>query len=295
MLSKKFFYRKESLFDEINVKKFLNKNFYAKFLVRSSLLNSKTINVLDTSTKIYNVSKSDLEGLLQKKISPLEGFSLNSHKTVYTNKRNTALRFESFLCNFSSSVNLLETVYQSFKCLQLKSASGQNSLIILKPIKGGFCSYCSGIIGFLPRSHGLMIMKKILFLSVKMKVTQNKHLLDYFHYFLALGKFTNKYFTPRLLFNLGQAVVYSRFKKNNFSSSSRKKKDFSTEYNFVFLFKNISENIQPLKKDRKENGALSSADAQSFVKNRIISTKNLKQKKLYKHIQNGEIKKIARK
>jgi hypothetical protein len=232
MLLKKFFYHKESLLAEINTKKFLSKNFYAKFLVRSNLLNLNTIKILDTSTKFYNVSEANLGGFLSTQ--PLDGFSLNARNAVYTNKRNSGLRFESFSCNFSSKFRLLETTYQSFKCLQ-QSANIQNSLLILKPIKGGFCSYYSGIVGFLPHSHGLMVVRKLLFLSTKPQVEAEK---NNFYYLLSQEKFTDKYFISRFPFDLGQAVIYSKFKKNNFSSTSRKKKDFSTKYNFVFLLKN---------------------------------------------------------
>jgi hypothetical protein len=237
MFAKKIFNHKELLSCEINTKKYLNTYFYTKSLVRSNLMNIK---VLDTSTNFYNIPRIDLDYLSLRKIPPLDGFSLFGRKTLYINKRNSVLRFESFLCGFSSQICLQETVYRFLLSLQQKSKNVQNSLIILKPIKGGFSSYCCGVIGFLPRSQGLLIMKKILFLSVKRQIKSEKSMLDFINGLLIKEKFINKYFLLRLPFNLGKATVYCRFKKNNFSLSHRKKKDFFAEYNFVFLFKNVN-------------------------------------------------------
>jgi hypothetical protein len=237
MLLKNFFYHRKSLFDEINTKKFLNKNFYEKLLVRSNLMDLKAIKVLDTDTKIYNVATVSLTRLIFNKTLNFEGFSLNTRKILYTNKRNNVLRFESFLCNFSSKYNMLRSIYKSFKCLQKKDGNSLNSIIILKPIKGGFSCYCTGVVGFIPHRHGLKILKKNFFFSIKAQVENVKQEFNCVNYFLSQGKFTDKYFTPRASFNLGKAELYSRYKRNNFSSSSRKKKDFANDYNFVFLFK----------------------------------------------------------
>lgn len=251
MLSKKIFYQKELLLCEINTKKFLNENLYEKFIVRSKLLGSEAINKLDTNTKTYNIRKTNLSRLISSKTSELEGYSLNARKTVYTNRRNNLLRFESFACNFSSSSAQLDNVYKSLKSSQLENKKINNSLMILKPIKGGFSSYCSGVLGFIPRTHGFMIMRKIPFILANRQIENKENTIKFF---VSPEKFSSRYFTPRMNFELGQAALYPKFEKYNFSSSNRKKNRFSTKYNFVFLSKKADKSlsIQRKKTEKKK-------------------------------------------
>jgi hypothetical protein len=237
MLLKKFFYHRKSLFGKINRKKFLLKNFYEKFLIRSNLMDSNTIKVLDTDTQIYNVQTANLARLVFNKTSNLEGFSFNARKILYANKRNNLLRFESFLCNFSSQHNVLENTYRSLKCFKKKNKSLLNPVIVLKPIKGGFRCYCSGAVGFLPGSQARKAKEKHFFFSIKKQVDDSNEKHNYINYILTEGKFTDKYFIPRILLKLSKAEISSRYKRKNFSASSRKKKYYGFGHNFVFILR----------------------------------------------------------
>lgn len=233
MLSKKLFIYKQSTIDNIVTKKILNKDIYGKYFVRSNLNDLKNIHVLDNNNALFNVPSTTYKSLYQNS-SISEGSSLNVKNFLYKNNKNNVLRFKSYLSSFIVEKNLLNSFFYSLKSLK-NSEQISNSLIVLRPVKGGFSCYSSGIVGFLPRSHGNFFFLRAMFfvLEEEDKITNLKFLSSSLD-------FNKKFFVLRLPFEMGKITIYSRFKRNNFSlSSRRKKKEFLNDYNFVFLSQRI--------------------------------------------------------
>jgi hypothetical protein len=259
MILKTFFNNKKPLFQDLIIKKSLNNNLYGKFFVRSSLEDSKSIRLIDNNSSFFNVSTNNLLKIIVNPRKTIEdGYSLNAKNFLYKNKQSNALRFRSFISNFTSRNNLLNSVLYSLKSLKPMNENLTNSLIVLKPIKGGFACYSSGIVGFLPRSHGLFFIIRTFFLLIK-NLNNKSKLLNLNSIFID-ENFNKKFFVFRLPFELGKITIYSRFKKNNFSLSSRKKKrEFLNDYNFVFL-------SQKIEKKYNKNKSLLDAKTKKITK-----------------------------
>ncbi len=232
MLIKKIFNKKELTLTEVVNKKCITKEVYGKYLVRSSLMDLKNLNILDNNSLFLNISNITLN---KNKLN--EGFSFNAKNFLYKNRKNSALRFNSFFSGLTAQENIIKSLYESLKSLKVTDKI-LNSIIILKPVKGGFACYSSGIVGFLPRSHGIFFMIRALLFLIK-DISFDRKLLN-INFLSNYFNFSKKFFVMRLPFELGKITIYSRFKKNNFSSTSRrKKKEFLNDYNFVFLSQKI--------------------------------------------------------
>lgn len=146
MLLKKIYATKEKTWDTFQDKKLLSKNSYNKFLVRSSLLENKNFNIVDGDSSFFNIPSSKLKKSLFFNKNKLEGSSFMGENIVYTNKLNNSLKFKSFSGNIKtknfSYVNSFRSLIKS------KKSKTENSLLILKSVKGGFICYSSGIVGF---------------------------------------------------------------------------------------------------------------------------------------------------
>jgi hypothetical protein len=241
MLLKLFFNTKHSVFDNILNKKLLNKNVYEKYFLRSNLLESKGIVVLDNDTSFFNVTEKNFATSYNVKFNSFEGCSMNIKKFLYKSKNFHFLRFQTLLFNFMNKNNYLLSFYESLANLNFEKTKNSihNSLFFLKPIKGGFFCYSLGLIGFLPRRHGLLSMRRILFclLSDNLlvnKISKLKFLLKKSHLF------NTKYFILRLPFKIGKITIPFRSKRNNFSLAiKKKKKTFAYHLNFVFLIQKL--------------------------------------------------------
>lgn len=221
------------LSDVIN-KKIVNQNLYAKHLIRNQIVDSNSIFMLDNNNNFSNISHLELSKFKSKQFEKFEGCSLNTESYIYKNKRNDALCFKSFLLSVLKSKNNLQLFYQSLQNLKNIDKGFSTSLIILKPVKGGFTCYSSGVLGFLPRSHGVFFLKLLLFSLINDSNVERKFLN-----FSFLGNrcnFSVRYFIFRLKFLLGKVTIYYQHKRKNFSKSTKKKKRTSlNNCNFVFL------------------------------------------------------------
>jgi ribosomal protein S1 len=238
MILKSFFNRNIDFFTKIQEKKILNYNVYGKSFLRSSL---DTINTIDSHFSFTTISKIQL-----KKINSNNhyiGSSINSEYCEYKNKLNHLLKFKSLSLNLiETNYSLISSFYNSLEFLNQNNIKSNCSLLVLKPKKGGYHCYSSGVIGFLPRSHGVFLFIET-FLSLYQDTFKEKKTLD-FNFLFNKNSFNNKFFSLRLLFHLGKVSFYPGQKKKNFSSALKyKKKKFLNSSNFVFLSKKIKKEI----------------------------------------------------
>ena len=231
MLLKKIYATKEKNWDTFQDKKLLSKNLYNKFLVRSSLLENKNFNIVDGDSSFFNFPSSKLKKSLFFNNNKLEGSSFVGENIIYTNKLNNSLKFKSFSGNIKtknfSYINSFRNLIKS------KKTKTENSLLILKPVKGGFICYSSGVVGFLPRSHAITSFLTIFF-SLS-GINEKRKLLERLNYSLSDKNFLKSNMGIRLPYNWGKAVLNSRFNKNSFIQGTRNK--FSNRLNFIFLSK----------------------------------------------------------
>ena len=261
MILKNFFSKNQSFLKEVVIKKILNKSVYEKSYIRGPLMDSKTIQLLDNNTSFYNLSAQNISKIYNKNIyKELEGLSLNTNSFFYKNRLNNNLKFRSFILNSIRYENLLDSFFNSLKTLQVSAKKRSASLLILKPVKGGFACYSSGIYGFLPRSHGVYFITKTLISILKDKQTSNRFLN--LIYLLTNSKTVKNSFLMRLEFILGKITLYLPVAKqdNFFSLSKKKKEDFINDYNFIFL----SQRVQKYKTIKKT--ILSNAKIKKIIK-----------------------------
>jgi hypothetical protein len=250
MLIKKIFNNRQELLLDMLTKKTMVKDIYGKLWVRSNLSGSKSIQVLDGNGAFFNVPTTSLVDISTKKTFSgnidLEGCSVNAKTFMYKNKRNSALRFQSSLFNQTAGHDLVKNIHHSLQGLKCVENSLVNSFIVLKPIKGGFAAYSSGVVGFLPKSHGLFFLKRALDFVIEDTLSTRK--LNNLGFLDNNYLFKTKYFVLRLPFESGKITIYARYKKNNFSAvAKRKKRNFLNDYNFIFLSQKIEKNSNKIK------------------------------------------------
>jgi hypothetical protein len=245
MVPKKIFSKNQSFLNEVVIKKILNKNLYEKSYIRGFLMDSKTIQIVDNNATFYNWISQGVSKIYNKSIS--EGSSLGADTFFYKNRLNSNLKFRSFMLNSIKSENLLDSFYNSLKTLEVGLKSCYPSLLVLKPLKGGFACYSSGIYGFLPRSHGVYFIAKTLVSILKDKEVSNR--LPNLSYLLQNSKTLKTSFLMRLEFLLGKVTFYLPASKQDsfFSLSKKRKEAFVNDYNFIFL----SQRVQKFKLNKK--------------------------------------------
>jgi len=244
MILKKIFSKFNSEIDNSSNKKVLSKIIYGKFLVRSPLLESTPLYVLDNDSTFFNVSSFKLKKFV-KLPEDLTGSSLLAKEFEYKNKLNKSLVIKNFIVKNDCSIKttLIDSFYST---LQLSRKHYLSSLLILNPIKGGFICYSSGITGFMPRSHATFAFSNALkvFTKSSLKVESINNLSFLIDYQNKIKDF--------LVFRVanwwGKITLFPRIKKNRLSILSRRKKRFfSNNLNFVFLTKKTS--IKNVKKN----------------------------------------------
>lgn len=239
MIYKEIFSKNQKSFNDIINKKLLNKSVYEKFYIRGSLLGLKSIQIVDNNSALYNFpTQSFFRFYGITFIQNLEGLSLTASSFFYRNKLNNTLKFRSFILNLVKYKSLINSFYNSLEILNIRDSSF-NSLLVLKPVKGGFSCYSSGFFGFLPRSHGLSLISKTL-----VPIFNNRKIYIRIQNLASLifGTINKKAtFLLRLQFLLGKVIIYLPIiKQNNFSSISKKKvKYILNDYNFIFLSQQI--------------------------------------------------------
>lgn len=250
MIIKEIFSKDQDIIREITIKKILNKNIYPKSYVRSAF---SPVHIIDNNSNLHNLSNQTFLEIHGKAYSGTEGLSINANSYIYKNKLNSDLKFESFLLNAKRNRTLLDSFYGSLKGLKQTDVKTPNSLLILRPMKGGFLAYSSGICGFLPRIHGLYFVTLTLILASRTKQF-TKQILNLASLICCQSRDKISYLF-RLEFILGKIILYFPIiKQNNFSQVSRgKKKDFVNDYNFVFLSQKVQNLKNSLTKSNEKN------------------------------------------
>jgi len=214
-------------------KKLLNKTFYHKSYVRSTLLNNKKLKIIDH----YNTSSSiDIENLklyTNNQILKYDGMSLNSKMYTFTNLLNNSIKFNTPTYSFvGEKLNYLQSFETTLASLN-QNDNNFREILILNPIKGGFQCYFSGAFGFLPRSQA-----NIFFYDLANNFI---HTLKQNTSLIGLNLFKNiidiqKRFIFRFPLKLGKVAIYPEHKKNNFAiKKGFKKRIFYNSLNVVFL------------------------------------------------------------
>jgi len=235
MILKKIYLNDYREIDDLLDKKFLIKNFYGKFLIRSSVLANLNLHVLDNNHSFFNISSIKLQSFLTSKDSSIIGNSLIAKEFEYKNKLNRSINIKTFLVNNKS--NRDNSVLKSFYgLLNVTRKEYQSSLFLLNPKKGGFDCYSSGVIGFMPRSHAIFaFLKTFSYLSI---AKSKKSAVSNFDFLLKKDNFIKTKFLIRLSNWWGKITLSPKFKRNKFSTvSRRRKRAFSVKTNFVFLTK----------------------------------------------------------
>jgi len=247
MISKKIFSKTQNLLSSVITNKMLNKDVFEKSYVRGPLMGSKTIQVLDNNSSFSNISINNISRVYGNRFSEhLEGVSLGTNSFLYKNKLNNSLKFKSYILNSLRYKNLLDSFYNSLKSLEASESKISTTLMVLKPVKGGFICYSSGISGFLPLSHGLFLLAKTVLSIMKDKLLTRRT----FNITSLLQNQNSRslHFPLRLKFILGKLAIYPEYKQNNFSSAPlKKKRDFLNDPNFIFLSQKFQE-MKSLKK-----------------------------------------------
>ena len=123
-------------------KKLFSEKVYNKFFIRSAVRKGKTLKVIDSGSNFFHI--------LSKQTC---GSSFYGKYAVYTNQLNKQLKFKYFSAQETLKPSNFLNTFLMFPLSKL-------SMILLKPIKGGFRAYCAGMLGFLPRSHGAKIIRQ---------------------------------------------------------------------------------------------------------------------------------------
>jgi hypothetical protein len=141
MIVKNIYTNNSVAIEGAQAKKLFSEKIYNKFFIRSSVRKGKNLKVIDSGSNFFHISSSQVLGS-----------SFYGKYTVYTSQLNKHLKFKHFSAQESlKKTNLLNT-FLMFPLAKI-------SMILIKPIKGGFRAYCAGMLGFLPRSHGAKIVR----------------------------------------------------------------------------------------------------------------------------------------
>jgi hypothetical protein len=217
--------------------KILTQKVYGKLFLRSTLFKDKNLHLLENNSNFTVFSNVELKRL---SLCSLEGqFPVGQscflNNTLFKNQKRTSLKFQSFSANFLPvNPKFTDDLYASIDSLTRPNTNGGKSLLILNPVKGGFVCYSSGILGFLPKSHGLKALGSIYFSFLKDNNLST--LIPNLNFLFNSSHFIKKYFLIRLPLSYIKLNSYPQSRKNNFSAASKKKKRiFNPNLNFVFL------------------------------------------------------------
>jgi hypothetical protein len=228
MLLKKILSKQNYITENYLQNKLLSKNEYNKLYIRNQLNKNETILVSE------NNSTFDIFNSLKEK----RGNSFVSNPFLLTNQRDKTMKLRTFFTKNLKNLYLKE-IYENYKFLTTKKIKNKvKSVLILKPVKGGFSCFSRGVVGFLPRRHGNMLLKK----KIKAFFCNRNRNIKLAHIrFLLRKKNKKRYlidstFLLRLSFFFAKLKMYPQYRKNVFVSSLKNKSVWG-EANFVFLSK----------------------------------------------------------
>ena len=238
---------KNSYIQELTKKKALNRIYYKKLLIRSNLLNSTKLKILDNfqTFSIADFSKNCLTTNL--------GYSCNSTTFTYSNALNNLLKFKQDLPQFiGGKFNYLSLFTNTVKDL-INNKTLFTNVLILNSVKGGYKCYCLGLFGFMPKRHFKACRNKALknffvnFKKKKISYLSGKALMckkqksNLTLSFIAINFFFNSFyknnkFILRFSFYLGDTSFFTELKKVKFSKDKNFEKPLRySRLNFIFL------------------------------------------------------------
>ena len=168
--------------------KVLNQEHFSKFFIRSSKIDNKNIYILDNSSLQLNINNTDINKFIVTK-KPKVGNSLKVDIYNFRSIFNDVISFKSYF--LSQKFIIQNSFVNSFiKSLNILNSNRiKNVLFLTNPIKGGFCCYCYGFKGFIPKKHCNFFLLKFL---EKFKIsTKKKNIIFYLNY---INKFKKEFF-----------------------------------------------------------------------------------------------------
>mgnify|MGYP003957090453 FL=1 len=141
MIVKNIYTNNSVAIEGAQAKKLFSEKIYNKFFIRSSVRKGKNLKVIDSGSNFFHIPSQQALGS-----------SFYGKYMIYTSQLNKHLKFKHFSAQQPSKKIDLLTTFLMFPLAKL-------SMILVKPIKGGFRAYCAGMLGFLPRSHGAKIVR----------------------------------------------------------------------------------------------------------------------------------------
>lgn len=141
MALKKIYSNNSSSLEYLHAKKLFSEKIYNKFFIRSSVRKGKNLKVIDSGSNFFHIASH----------RPL-GSAFYGKYTVYTSQLNKQLKFKHFTAQETIKAPDLLNTFLMFPLAKI-------SMLLIKPIKGGFRAYSAGMLGFLPRSHGAKIIR----------------------------------------------------------------------------------------------------------------------------------------
>jgi hypothetical protein len=246
MITKDFFSLENYKANEYLRNKLLSQNKYTKIYVRNQINSHTNIFILENNNSFdfYN----------QKENSAYEiGNSIASNPFLLKNQNDKTMQLKTFFTKTTKNIFLNE-IYKAYKFILKKQNKTRKSLLLLKPIKGGFSCFSRGSTGFLPRRHGNRLLNK----KIK-SFFQNRNRtikLSHIRYLLRIKekekRISDSNFLLRLPFFFAKLKIHPPYKKKVFSSSI-KNKNIWGEANFVFLSKMKNKKLKQNKNEKIKN------------------------------------------
>jgi hypothetical protein len=229
-MTTKFFYK--NLENNINLeKKSLNLFSYYKYYIRND--DNKDVNFLDNNSEIISG-----ETVADEKLA----FSSYRKKVNLKHPKYKNITLDILNTKNSQKESKLDNLLNSFI---VKDKVKRKELFFLNMVKGGFIVYTNGTVGFVPKTHGAIMLKDVAtFLQKKLSknIRTAFYLQKEFNYKPIRGNFHRMSFSVTPNFKLKK-----KFQKN-------KRKNFKNKFffNYVFLREEILERTKKLKKTLNE-------------------------------------------
>jgi hypothetical protein len=139
--------------DEMLQKKIINYNYYYKYFIRQKLLKKKVINLIvdnDFNLSYFIQISRKFKKIFKKK--KIIGSFLNTKNFVFKNRynKNLTFSFPFFSQNVGKTPNNISIISNSLSVL-LKPDFKNLWFLLRRPLKGGYCAFSNGIVGYLPR------------------------------------------------------------------------------------------------------------------------------------------------
>jgi len=226
--------------------KLFNITRYPKSYVRGDLLQNQNLKLLDQYITSTVLESTIVKNHLNNALINCTGVSINSQRFNFKHVIIDSLQFQKSSHVFAgSSVMCLQSFIRSLEHLQ-QQKNKFSELLLLNPIKGGFCCYFSGLYGFLPKSHARLVFKR---LARKFKnFTQNLTSLSKIQLFSQKIYF-QKCFLFRFPLKGGTFSIRQVSQRSKFVSKKKHSTDVDNQFNGSLRIVLLVHNDQKIKKN----------------------------------------------